>query len=104
MNNISIYKQDAANIGLTPKHQSAGHCCICPLGFLYVPLNHLQREEIQEALLTIANTGYHPIYVNLHFCTITQQVPCNGINQYTRELNRMYHFDTLHNIIESNTA
>ena len=58
--------QDALNIGLKPNYNSDGRgCWICPLGCLYVPTSHPRREEFHEALLTIANKGSHPIYVNL---------------------------------------
>mmetsp|Transcript_38702 Transcript_38702/g.44222 ORF Transcript_38702/g.44222 Transcript_38702/m.44222 type:complete len:233 (-) Transcript_38702:153-851(-) len=60
--------QDAVNIGLQPNYNSNGKgCFICPLGCLYVPASHPQKEEFHEALLTIANKGSHPIYVNLVF-------------------------------------
>ena len=59
---------DAVNIGLTPNYNYDGRgCSICPLGCLYVPASHPRREEYHEALLTIANKGSHPIYVNLPF-------------------------------------
>ena len=59
---------DAMNIGLEPNYNSDGRgCFICPLGCLYVPASHPQREEFHEALLRIANKGSHPIYVNLPF-------------------------------------
>ena len=61
---------DAVNIamGLRPNYKSDGRgCFICPLGYLYATAFHPQREEFHEALLTIANKGSHPIYVNLTF-------------------------------------
>ena len=51
---------DAVNIGLAPK--SGGQCWICPLGCMYVPLNHLDWEQVQDILLKIANKGIHPMY------------------------------------------
>ena len=59
--------QDAANIGLRPNYNSDGLCWICPLGCMYVPSSHPRKEQIQETLLTFANKGAHPIYVNLPF-------------------------------------
>ena len=53
---------DAVNIGLTPKPR--GHCWICPLGCLFVPSTHPDREQVQATLLKFANKGSHPIYVN----------------------------------------
>ena len=55
-------------MGLKPDYRSNGRgCWICPLGCMYVPGGHSQREEIHEALLTFANKGSHPNYVNLPF-------------------------------------
>ena len=55
--------QDAVNMGLRPNYKSDGRgCFICPLGCLYVPAGHRQREEFHEALLTIAKKGSPPIY------------------------------------------
>ena len=51
--------QDALNI--------EGHCWICPLGCLYVPRSHPNREKIQEELLLFANKGTHPLFINLSF-------------------------------------
>ena len=48
-----------------------GHCWICPLGFLYVPASHPNREYIQEKLLTFANKRTHPIYINLPFFVLS---------------------------------
>ena len=60
--------QDAVNVGLRPNYKSNRKgCWICPLGCLYVPSSHSQKEEFHEALLKIANKGSHPIYVNLPF-------------------------------------
>ena len=59
--------QDAVNIGLRPKYASDGHCWICPLGCLYVPRSHPEREKIQEELLLFANKVTHPVYTNLPF-------------------------------------
>ena len=60
--------QGAVNIRLKPNYKSNGKgCWICPLGCLYVPSGHPQREEFHKALLTIANKGSRPIYVNLPF-------------------------------------
>ena len=60
--------QDVANMGLLPNHKSHERgCWICPLGCLHVPAAHPQKEEFHEALLTFANKGSHPIYVNLPF-------------------------------------
>jgi len=59
--------QDALNIGLQPKYGPDGHCWICPLGCLYVPRSHPEREKIQEELLIFANKVTHPIYTNLPF-------------------------------------
>ena len=53
---------DAVNIGLTPKPR--GQCWICPLGCLFVPSTHPDREQVQATLLKFANKGSHPIYVN----------------------------------------
>ena len=53
---------DFVNIGLTPKLK--GHCWICPLGCLFVPSTHPDREQVQATLLKFANKGSHPIYVN----------------------------------------
>ena len=53
---------DAINIGLKPKPR--GQCWICPLGYLFVPSNHPDREQVQATLLKFANKGSHPIYVN----------------------------------------
>ena len=53
-------------MGLSPDYTSNGRgCWICPLGRLYVPAGHPQKEEFHEALLTIANKESHPIHVNL---------------------------------------
>ena len=53
-------------MGLCPDYKSDGRgCWICPLGRLYVPGSHPQKEEFHEALLNIANKGLHPIHVNL---------------------------------------
>ena len=60
--------QDAANIGLRPNYKSNGRgCWICPLSCMYIPSSHPWREEFHKALLTIANKGSYPIYVNLPF-------------------------------------
>ena len=60
--------QDAANMCLIPNPKSHERgCWICPLGCLHVPAAHPQKEEFHEALLTFANKGSHPIYVNLVF-------------------------------------
>ena len=56
------------NIGLRPNYKSDGRgCFICPLGCMYIPAGHPQRDEFHEALLTMAKKGSHPIYVNLPF-------------------------------------
>ena len=66
MNQQDFIIHDAANMGLSPDYTSNGRgCWICPLGCLYVPAHHPQKEEFHKALLTIANKGIHPIYVNL---------------------------------------
>ena len=55
-------------MGLLPNHKSHERgCWICPLDCLHVPAAHPQKEEFHEALLTFANKGSHPIYVNLPF-------------------------------------
>ena len=59
--------QDALNIGLRPYSCPEGHCWICPLGCLYVPRSHPDKEKIQEELLLFANKGTHPIYIDLPF-------------------------------------
>ena len=59
--------QDAINIDLSLKYKSEGLCWICPLGCLYLPSSHPDREKIQEKLLLFANKGTHPIYFNLPF-------------------------------------
>ena len=62
---------DAVNIGLAPK--SGGQCWICPLGCMYVPLNHPDREQVQDTLLKIANKGIHPMYPNLPFFELSRR-------------------------------
>ena len=59
--------QNVLNIGLQPKYGPDGHCWICPLGCLYVPRSHPEREKIQKELLLFANKVTHPIYTNLPF-------------------------------------
>ena len=59
--------QDAVNIGLSPKYKSEGHCWICPLGCLYVLFGYPKREMIHIKLLSFANRGTHPIYINVPF-------------------------------------
>ena len=39
---------DAINIGLKPKPR--GQCWICPLGYLFVPSTHPDREQVQATL------------------------------------------------------
>ena len=56
---------DAINIGLKPKPR--GQCWICPLGCLFVPSTHPDREQVQATLLKFANKESHPIYVNQPF-------------------------------------
>ena len=58
---------DALNIGIRPYSCPKGHYWICPLGCLYVPCSHPDREKIQEELLIFANKGTHLLYINLSF-------------------------------------
>ena len=92
--------QDALNIGLKPNHNSDGRgCFICPLGCLYVPASHPRREEFHEALLTIANKGSHPIYINLPFFELSPWKIHTIKSMYKEEkLNMDYIIDILHNI------
>ena len=65
--------QDAVNIGLRLKYAPYdGHCRIFPLGCLYVPRSHPDREKNQEELLVFANNGTHPIYTNLPYLNYHQ--------------------------------
>ena len=92
--------QDALNIGLKPNHNSDGRgCFICPLGCLYVPAGHPQREEFHEALLTITNKGSHPIYVNLPFFELSPWKIHTIKRMYKEEeSNTDYIIDILHTI------
>ena len=69
-----------------------------PLGCLYVCAGHPQREEIHEALLTIANKGFHPIYVNLTFFELSPNKihAIKSINTTENLTNYIIHI--LHNI------
>ena len=71
INNQEFSILDAIQIGLAPK--SGGQCWICPLGYMYVPLNHPDREQVQATLLKIANKGTHPMYPNLPFFELSKQ-------------------------------
>ena len=62
-----LHHNRAIKIGLFSNYCSHGDCWICPLGCLYVPRSHPDREKIQEELLLFANKGTHPIYINLPF-------------------------------------
>ena len=91
--------QDAVNMGLRPNYKSDERgCFICPLGCLYVTACHPQREEFHEALLTIANKGSHPIYVNLTFFELSPNKihVIKSIN--TKENLTDYVIHILHNI------
>ena len=64
---------DAINIGLQPKPK--GQCWICPLGCLFVPSTHSDREQVQATLLKFANKANDPLCVNqpsfqLSYCKI----------------------------------
>ena len=75
--------QDALNIGLRPYRCPGGYCWICPLGCLYVPRSHPDREKIQEELLLFANKGTHQIYINLPFFElITHEDSCTQMTQF----------------------
>ena len=91
---------DAVNIDLRPNYNSDGRgCWICPLGCLYVPASHPRREEFHEALLTIANKGSHPIYVNLPFFELSPKKIYAIKSMYQEEkLNTDYIIDILHYI------
>ena len=62
---------DAINIDLIPKPE--GQCWICPLGCMYVPLNHPDLEQVQATLLKMANKGTHPMYPNLPFFELSKR-------------------------------
>ena len=83
--------QDAVNIGLRPKYWLNGHCWICPLGCLYVPRSHPEREKIQEELLLFANKVTHPVYTNLPFFELSpmkihelKSLTCEGYGKTER--------------------
>ena len=62
---------DAINIGLKPKPRK--QCWICPLGCLFVPSTHPDREQVQATLLKITNKGRHPIYANQPFFELSRR-------------------------------
>ena len=91
--------QDAANIDLRPNYESDRRgCFIFPLGCLYVPTGHPQREEFHETLLTIANKGSHPIYVNVTFFKLSPNKihAIKSINTMENLIDYIIHI--LHNI------
>ena len=85
--------RDAVNIGLRPDYKSDGRgCFICFLGCLYVSAGHPQRDKFHEALLTIANKGSHPIYVNLTFFELSpNKIHAIKTIDTTEKFNRLYH-------------
>ena len=55
-----ISTEDAIYLGMSPKTQ--GHCCICPLGCLFLPICHPNHQKLCNKLLIFANNRIHSVF------------------------------------------